>query len=252
MSPHAKKIIIPNYTLSCITLVYLLVDFQALYLYYAVAGYLLFGIFGNFIGFHRYLTHQSFSVNKFFHYSFILLGSLTGQGSPIFWTALHLHHHRTSDTADDIHSPLKGFWEASLLWQIRGNLEKLKGFIAPRSLYKDSFIKFLHHHYYKFYWSFGLLFLIIDVKLFLFFFVLGGFFFTALADNLSNYCFHSNRFGYVNFETKDQSRNVPMISLLTLGAGWHNNHHQDPKNYSFSKHYYELDPSAWLIKIIKK
>ena len=139
-----------------------------------------------------------------------------------------------------------------MLWQIRGNLEKLKGFIAPRSLYKDLFIKFLHHHYYKFYWSFGLLFLIIDVKLFLFFFVLGGFFFTALADNLSNYCFHSNRFGYVNFETKDQSRNVPMISLLTLGAGWHNNHHQDPKNYSFSKHYYELDPSAWLIKIIKK
>ena len=252
MSPHFKKIMLPNYLLSAVALYLIIANFQITFIFYAILGYLILGVFGNFIGFHRYLTHQSFSVNSVLHYLFIFLGSLTGQGSPIFWTALHLHHHRHSDTKDDIHSPNKGFWESSFLWQVRGNLDKVQGLIAPRSLYRDKIIKFLHHNYYKFYWITGLCFLILDWQFFLFFFILGGYFLTALADNFSNYLFHSNSFGYKNFETKDNSRNVPLISLLTLGAGWHNNHHWDPKNYSFSYRCYELDPSAWLIKLIKK
>lgn len=252
MSPHAKKIIIPNYLLSFIAIAILFVDFQAQYLVFTLLGYLIFGVVGNFIGFHRYLTHQSFKVNKIFHYLFVVLGSLTGQGSPIFWTALHLHHHRNSDTEVDVHSPIKGFWESSLLWQIRGDLHTLKGLIAPRYMYKDRVIKFLHNHYYKIYWGAGLVIAFIDTKLFLYFFILGGYFCTALADNISNYCFHSNKFGYRSYDTKDQSRNVPLISILTLGAGWHNNHHWDPKNYTFKVKKYELDPSAWLIDFIKK
>lgn len=252
MSPHAKKIILPNYVLSLGAVAYLTFNFQALYLVYTALGYLTLGVFGNFIGFHRYLTHQSFEVNRVLHYLFVLLGSLTGQGSPIFWTALHLHHHRNSDTDLDVHSPTKGFWESSLLWQIRGSLETLKGLIAPRYMYRDRAIKLLHNHYYKFYWGVGLLLAIASIEFFVYFFILGGYFMTALADNISNYCFHSNKFGYKTFETKDNSRNVPLISILTLGAGWHNNHHWDPKNYTFKYKPYELDPSAWLIKLIKK
>ena len=123
MSPHAKKILLPNYILSAIAIVHLCISFNMTHLLFAVAGYLILGIFGNFIGFHRYLTHRSFTVNNFFHYVFVTLGSLTGQGSAIFWTALHLHHHRNSDTDVDVHSPIKGFLESSLLWQIRGGLQ---------------------------------------------------------------------------------------------------------------------------------
>lgn len=252
MSSHAKKIILPNYLMSLGAIFLLITDFHLLYLVYLILGYLVLGVVGNFIGFHRYLTHQSFQTYKPIHYIFIFLGSLTGQGSPIFWTALHLHHHRNSDTADDVHSPIKGFWESSLLWQIRGGLESLRGLIAPRYLYKDVFVKFIHHNYYKFYWGIGILIAVIDINFFLFFFVLGGYFFTAMADNLSNYFFHSKHHGYRSYDTKDNSRNVPLISILTFGAGWHNNHHWDPKNYKFGVKPFELDPSSWLIKIIKK
>jgi stearoyl-CoA desaturase (delta-9 desaturase) len=252
MSPHAKKILLPNYILSVIAIAHLCVNFNVTHLLFAVSGYLILGIFGNFIGFHRYLTHRSFTVNNFFHYVFVTLGSLTGQGSAIFWTALHLHHHRNSDTDVDVHSPIKGFLESSLLWQIRGGLEELRGLIAPRNLYKDKFVKFTHHNYYKFYWSIGILIAIIDIEFFLFFFILGGYFFTAMADNLSNYFFHSKKYGYQSYDTNDNSRNVPLISILTLGAGWHNNHHWDPKNYKFGVKPWELDPSAWLINFIKK
>jgi len=33
-------------------------------------------------------------------------------------------------------------------------------------------------------------------------------------------------FGRRRYETKDQSRNNALLALLTLGEGWHNNHHR--------------------------
>jgi fatty-acid desaturase len=39
---------------------------------------------------------------------------------------------------------------------------------------------------------------------------------------------------------------------LTLGGGWHNNHHNDPKNYKFGITKYEIDLASKFIEIIKK
>lgn len=252
MNSHFYKIILPQWTFSCIAIVLLIVDFHWLHLMYAVLGLYLPGIIGNTIGFHRYLTHQSFETNKFWHYTFIILGSLTGQGSAIFWTALHLHHHRNSDNQFDIHSPNRGFWSSFILWQLKGSFEGMKGLIAPKKLYRDPVVKFLHYNYYKTYWSVGLIFLLIDPFFFLYFFCLGAFFLMSLVDNCSNFFLHWNKVGYSNFNTKDNSRNVPLIAYLTLGGGWHNNHHHDPKNYKFGILKYEFDPAARLIELIKK
>lgn len=252
MNGHFYRIILPQSVLSITAIVYLFIDFNWLYIFYVALGMYGPGIVGNTIGFHRYLTHQSFEVNKFWHYCFIVLGSLTGQGSVIFWTALHLHHHRTSDTDLDVHSPIKGFWHSFILWQIKNNFHGMKGLIAPKKLYRDPIIKFLHYHYYKIYWGVGILILVIDIKFFLYFFCLGAFFTMALLDNISNFLLHFDKIGYVNFETKDRSRNIPFIAYVTLGAGWHNNHHHDPKNYKFGVKKYEIDIGARLINLIKK
>lgn len=251
MSHHFYKMMLPQAILSLIALIVLIFNFHWLYIVYSILGFYLLGVFGNTIGFHRYLTHQSFEVSKFWHYAFLFLGSLTGQGSAIFWTALHLHHHRNSDNEKDIHSPLKGFWASTWGWQINGNFDTA-GFIAPRKLYRDPVIKFLHDHYYKCYWMIALLFFIIDPYFFLFFLCFGGYFLVSLGDNLSNYCFHSPNFGYRTYDTKDNSRNVPLISYIALGAGWHNNHHNSPAAYKFGEKKSEIDIGAWIVERIKK
>jgi len=221
-------------------------------IFYALLGLYIPGIIGNTIGFHRYLTHQSFEVNRFWHYAFVFLGSLTGQGSAIFWTALHLYHHRNSDNDLDVHSPNRGFLNSFILWQIKENFQGMKGLIAPKKLYKDPVIKFLHYNYYKIYWGFGIFFLLLDPFFFLYFFCLGAFFLMSLVDNVSNFFLHYEKVGYSSYETNDNSRNVPLIAYLTLGGGWHNNHHHNPKKYRFGVSKYEFDIGAFIIDLIKK
>ena len=252
MNSHFYKIILPQWILSSIAIVLLFVDFKWIHLFFALLGLYIPGIIGNTIGFHRYLTHQSFDVNRFWHYTFIFLGSLTGQGSAIFWTALHLHHHRNSDNTLDVHSPNKGFWTSFVLWQIKGNFEGKTGLIAPKKLYRDPVIKFLHYHYYKVYWGTGIILAMIDPFFFLYFFCLGAFFLMSLVDNFSNFFLHYDKVGYSTYETKDNSRNVPLIAYFTLGGGWHNNHHNDPKNYRFGVAKNEVDVGAYIIDLIRK
>jgi len=249
MNSHILKITIPNTLLSLYAIFLLFTEFSWWYLLYTALGFYVIAIIGSTIGFHRYLTHQSFSTNKFWHYILIILGSAAGQGSAIFWTALHLHHHRHSDTVTDIHSPIKGFWESVILWQFR-SLEKTPGLFAPRKLYKDSFVRFVHHHYYKLYWLLGLALALINFHFYLFFYVLGGYFLLAWGDNISNYIFHNPKYGYKNFDTKDNSRNVHLIAYIFCGSGWHNNHHADPGNYKFGVKKSEIDLGAKFIELI--
>jgi stearoyl-CoA desaturase (delta-9 desaturase) len=252
MNAHFYKIFLPNQLLSIIALVLLVFNFSFLNLFYSLLGFYVIGIFGNTIGFHRYLTHQSFSVNKFWHNTLIIIGSWSGQGSPIFWSALHLHHHKNSDNDNDVHSPKHGFWHSVLLWQFTKSLEKLPNFMGPRKIYKDKLIKIIHYNYYRFYWLSAALFLLIDINVFLYFFILGGYFLTFWGDNISNYIFHSCDFGYINHDTNDNSRNVPLISWIALGAGWHNNHHKHPGLYKFGQKSNEIDIGAKIIDIIKQ
>lgn len=251
MNLHFLKIILPQWVLSAIAISILVTNFHWLYVVYAVLGFYIVGVFGNTIGFHRYLTHQSFKVNKFWHYLLIFLGSMTGQGSAIFWSALHLHHHRNSDNEKDVHSPNRGFWKSTILWQITGKFHNMPGLFAPKKLYKDKAIKALHYHYYKIYWVVGIILAIIDIYFFLFFFSIGAFLLTSLLDNLSNFLMHYSKVGYRNYDTKDNSRNVPLIAFISLGGGWHNNHHHDPGNYKFGVLDSETDIGANIINLIR-
>ena len=57
--------------------------------------------------------------------------------------------------------------------------------------------------------------------------------------------------GYKTHKINDESRNSWICSVLTLGEGWHNNHHADPGNPNFGKRWWELDTTFWLIKLLR-
>ena len=150
---HFFKILLPNFVLTLTAFYILFTDFQAIYLLYVFLGFYILGIFGAAIGYHRYISHSSFQVNEFWKNAFIICGALTGQGSPIFWAGLHYHHHRFSDTEKDIHSPVNGFFNSFIGWQIFKPIETVPG-VAPRWLYKNTMAKLIHRNYHKFYWGF--------------------------------------------------------------------------------------------------
>jgi stearoyl-CoA desaturase (delta-9 desaturase) len=58
--------------------------------------------------------------------------------------------------------------------------------------------------------------------------------------------------GYKTHKTTDESRNTWIGSLVTLGDGWHNNHHANPGNWTTKEKWWEIDPCGWFIKLIKK
>src|SRR5688572_17890027 len=71
--------------------------------------YVISGI-GITIGFHRMLTHRSFDTHPIVRFLFLVFGSMAMEGPAITWASTHIKHHATSDTDDDPHSPLAGFF----------------------------------------------------------------------------------------------------------------------------------------------
>lgn len=209
----------------------------------SLAIYALIGCFGISIGYHRLLTHKSFKTSKFWERICTTLGALAFTGSSIGWVGMHRQHHRFSDKPGDPHSPVM-FGTKMLI--ARYDFDPSRW--AVRSLITDKF----HVNFHKYY--FGILFLwAAFVGLFglsaLFYIVIIPAAISIWVSTISNYVNH--KWGYRNFETSDQSRNLWINALFTFGEGWHNNHHANPGSYTFKHNWWEIDPAAVVIKAIR-
>ena len=61
--------------------------------------------------YHRYFCHNAYRLSRPVQLLFAVLGSTAVQRGPLWWAGHHRHHHRFSDTKEDIHSPRQhGFW----------------------------------------------------------------------------------------------------------------------------------------------
>ena len=81
-------------------------------LYWLTAG------IGVTLGFHRLVTHRSFTTPKWLEYLLIFCGTLACQGGPIDWIGLHRIHHKYSDTEPDPHDSNRGFWWSHIGWML--------------------------------------------------------------------------------------------------------------------------------------
>ena len=62
---------------------------------------------------------------------------------------------------------------------------------------------------------------------------------------------HVQSWGYKNFATEDDSRNVAWVGFWALGEGWHNNHHAVPQSARHGIKPHEFDLSWVFISILK-
>jgi stearoyl-CoA desaturase (delta-9 desaturase) len=56
--------------------------------------------------------------------------------------------------------------------------------------------------------------------------------------------------GRRRYETRDSSRNNFGLALLTLGEGWHNNHHRYPSSARQGFRWWELDVTYYTLKAL--
>lgn len=213
--------------------------------------------------YHRYFSHRSYKANRFWQLCFAILGNTAAQRGPLWWASHHRKHHKHSDSESDIHSPIAhGFWWSHIGWFMSD-----KGFHTDYSVIKDLArypeLRFLNRFD-------SLVPILFAVSMFglgeLLAYVVPawevngaqclvwGFFVSTVL--LFHATFTINSLGHVwgsrRFKTKDQSRNNFVLALLTLGEGWHNNHHRFAVSARQGFYWWELDISYLLLKLMNK
>ncbi len=86
----------------------------------AIALWWIAGGVGIGMGYHRLLTHRGYKTPKWMEYVLTVCGTLTLEGGPIFWVAIHRMHHQNTDKEGDPHSPQDGGLWAHVGWILTG------------------------------------------------------------------------------------------------------------------------------------
>lgn len=228
----------------------LLIDVSLWYIY-TIIGYILIMLLGVSACYHRLLSHRSYKVNRLTKCFLIWCGILSGQGSPMYWALIHRgYHHKHADTDKDLHSPKHGFWHAYIWWmfKIKENHLNPKYIV---DLLRDKDVVFAHKKFLSIFYVSNLIILIVDYNIWLYGIILPAFI-AFHSFSLNNSLNHYTKLGYKNYTTKDDSINVIWLWPLILGEAWHNNHHGVASSSNFGgRHWWELDPTNWLINIIR-
>jgi stearoyl-CoA desaturase (delta-9 desaturase) len=214
-----------------------------------IIGYICMKMLGISAGYHRLFCHNGYKVNIFTKRLLLWFGIIAGQGSPIYWIGIHRgYHHRYADTDKDAHSPKHGFWHSYILWMFKMKTMSIRSVV---NLLRDPDMVFAHKHYIKIFWLSHLVVALISFDLWLYFMGFAAFI-TLHTFLIQTSVTHLSKVGYKNYNVRDDSVNVPWLFPFILGEAWHNNHHGDSRNPNYGRRWWELDPTYWLIKIIRK
>jgi fatty-acid desaturase len=204
------------------------------------------------MGYHRLHTHRGFKTTRLFEYFLAICGTLTLEGVPIFWVAIHRQHHQHSDQPADPHTPrVSPFW-SHLGWVIFGEANHNNTAIMSRyapDLGRDRFYQWLSTYHWVPLTTLGLTLLAIGgwplVNWAIFLRVVVGLHATWLVNSATHL------WGRRRFATKDDSKNSWWVALLTFGEGWHNNHHAHPVSARHGLAWYEFDPTWIELKLLR-
>jgi stearoyl-CoA desaturase (delta-9 desaturase) len=211
--------------------------------------------------YHRYFAHRAFRTSRPVQFLFALLGNTAAQRGPLWWAAHHRKHHKHSDTERDAHSPARQglLWSHMLWFTTRRNfvtdlrqvpdlarypeLRLLDRFdvLGPTLLAGALFglgellattAPVLHTDGWQLLaWGF-----FVSTTL-----VFHG---TCTINSLGHV------FGKRRYATGDDSRNSFLLALLTLGEGWHNNHHFYPVAARQGFRWWEIDVSWYALRAL--
>lgn len=211
--------------------------------------------------YHRYFSHRTFRTSRAMQFAFAVLGNMAVQRGALWWAAVHRHHHKHADTDHDVHSPgLRGFVWSHIGWMTssRNFPTNYKG---VRDLAKFPELVFLNRFdlavpavYAGGLYGLGEMLRVVTpglatsgAQL-----LVWGFFVSTVMLLHGTLFINSmaHAFGGRRFATRDDSRNSLLLALITLGEGWHNNHHRFMGAARQGFYWWEFDPTYYALKAL--
>jgi stearoyl-CoA desaturase (delta-9 desaturase) len=196
--------------------------------------------------YHRYFSHRTYKTSRWFQFVLALGATTTAEKGPLWWAAHHRVHHKLSDQPGDIHSVVQsGFWWSHMGWILSRDLEatdysRIKDFTKyPELVRLDK------------------LWMVPPVAVGVLAFVIGGFYGLVWAFAIPQVlCWHgtftinslSHLWGRRRYKTDDDSRNNPVLAVITLGEGWHNNHHHYQVSARNGFFWWEYDVTYYVLR----
>ena len=221
------------------------------------------------VGYHRCLTHRSFTAAPLLRIVLAIAGSMSFQGSVISWVATHRRHHAFTDRPGDPHSPyrygtsfrglLRGLLHAHLGWMLGHDPTPIDRY-AP-DLLADPAMRAVSNAFP----ALAVLSLAVPFGLG---WAIGGTAYAALTAllwaglvrvtllqhvtwSVNSLC---HMLGNRPFTTRqfDRATNLWPLALLSFGESWHNLHHSDPTCARHGVDRFQVDLSAEVIKIFER
>lgn len=203
------------------------------------AGSYLLRMFFVTAGYHRYFSHRAFQTSRAFQFVLAFMAQTSGQKGALWWAAHHRHHHRFSDQAEDIHSPARrGFWWSHVGWILSRRYDGTR-YDAIKDFARYPELVWLNEHHLVPFVAYLLVLLLAGGLPAL---VWGGAISTVLLWH-GTFTINSlsHVFGRRRYLTADTSRNNWLLALITLGEGWHNNHHFHQNTANQGWFWWEVD-----------
>jgi stearoyl-CoA desaturase (Delta-9 desaturase) len=221
------------------------------------------------VGYHRLLTHRSFTAKPGLRVALAVAGSLAFEGGPISWVATHRRHHAFTDRPGDPHSPhrygsgtwgqLRGVGHAHMGWLFGTDSTSVAQY-AP-DLQADRTMRVLDRGFPALcVVSLGLPMLIGGVvtgtwhgavTALLWGGLVRVFLLHHVTWSVNSLC---HLLGNRPFKTRklDRSTNLWPLALLSLGDSWHNLHHSDPTSARHGVDRGQIDLAAAFIRLCER
>ena len=201
---------------------------------------LLYGarMFGVTAGYHRYFSHRAYRLGRTAQWLMACLAQSSGQKGALWWAAHHRDHHRHADGPGDVHSPVQdSFWWSHAGWVLSSRHDGTDlAKVADLARFPE--LRWLNRHHWVPALGTALL-----ATAWAGWPGLAWWCLSTVALYHATFCINSlaHVWGTRRFATPDRSRNNALLALLTLGEGWHNNHHAFPSACSHRCRWWELD-----------
>ena len=199
-------------------------------------------------GYHRYFSHRAYETSRGFQFVLAALAQSTAQKSVLWWAAKHRQHHLHSDTPQDVHSPAQqGFLYSHFGWIFDRNHETTDlAKVADFAQYPE--LMWLHRNELAPAVALAILcFAVAGLQG-----LVVGFFWSTVAVYHATFSINSiaHVAGRRRYVTGDDSRNNWLLAIVTMGEGWHNNHHAFQSSVRQGFRWWEYDPTFYLLKLL--
>jgi stearoyl-CoA desaturase (delta-9 desaturase) len=198
--------------------------------------------------YHRYFSHRSYKTSRWFQFVLALGAQSTAQKGVLWWAAHHRIHHKFSDARGDLHSVRQsGFWWSHMGWILARDLEG-----TDLSNIRD-FTRYRELRWLNTYW------MVPPIAAGALTFALGGWFALVWGFAVCQVlCWHgtftinslSHLWGRRRYATDDDSRNNPVLAVITMGEGWHNNHHHYQVASRQGFFWWEIDVTYYILRAL--